>query len=250
MPLVEHRGRAAHPAPPVRAGRIRGRGRRRLGAGRAGARARGASGTPDSSSAPTSTSTTARRWPNGHRWAQAPGCHRWSCRSRPWATSTRRDDPVAGAGGPVATEVFAFGRMPLAFSARCFTARHHRLKKDECDFRCRDDADGMLLAPAGRQAFQIVNDPDPVARCTSSSKKTRRWRRPRALAAAVAVQPRLRRRRSRPSTPCQLRRTGRRGSGVLRRRACGGAGRRLRLAAARYGGGGGMSSALRRRRPG
>ena len=28
------------------------------------------------------------------------------------------------------TEVFAFGRMPLAFSARCFTARHRNLPKD------------------------------------------------------------------------------------------------------------------------
>ena len=34
------------------------------------------------------------------------------------------------------TEVFALGRMPLAFSARCFTARHHNLRKDECGFRC------------------------------------------------------------------------------------------------------------------
>jgi collagenase-like PrtC family protease len=32
------------------------------------------------------------------------------------------------------TEVFVFGRMPLAFSARCFTARHHNLNKDSCEF--------------------------------------------------------------------------------------------------------------------
>jgi len=66
-------------------------------------------------------------------------------------------DPVRGAGGPLLTEVFAFGRMPLAFSARCFTARHHRLKKDECDFRCRDDADGLLLATSEGEPFLVLN---------------------------------------------------------------------------------------------
>ena len=66
-------------------------------------------------------------------------------------------DPVNGTRGPVVTEVFAFGRMPLAFSARCFTARHHRLKKDECDFRCRDDADGLLLATSEGEPFLVLN---------------------------------------------------------------------------------------------
>jgi collagenase-like PrtC family protease len=65
--------------------------------------------------------------------------------------------PVAGPAGPVTTEVFAFGRMPLAFSARCFTARHHRLKKDACEFRCRDDADGLLLATGDDQPFLVLN---------------------------------------------------------------------------------------------
>ncbi|MBX3638267.1 MAG: U32 family peptidase [Rubrivivax sp.] len=67
------------------------------------------------------------------------------------------DDPVRGPAGPVVTEVFAFGRMPLAFSARCFTARHHRLKKDECDFRCRDDADGLLLLTGEGRPFLVLN---------------------------------------------------------------------------------------------
>ena len=66
-------------------------------------------------------------------------------------------DPVPGACGPIVTEVFGFGRMPLAFSARCFTARHHRLKKDTCEFRCREDADGLLLASGDRQPFLVLN---------------------------------------------------------------------------------------------
>ena len=36
---------------------------------------------------------------------------------------------IHAGGRLVPTEVFAYGRMPLAYSARCFTARHHRLNK-------------------------------------------------------------------------------------------------------------------------
>lgn len=55
------------------------------------------------------------------------------------------------------TEVFAFGRLPLAFSARCFTARAHNLGKDECGFRCADDPDGLLLSTREQQAFLTFN---------------------------------------------------------------------------------------------
>jgi collagenase-like PrtC family protease len=64
---------------------------------------------------------------------------------------------VLGAAGAVRSEVFGFGRLALAFSARCFTARHHRLTKDECDFRCRDDADGLVLATTEGQPFLVLN---------------------------------------------------------------------------------------------
>ncbi|MGQ3053322.1 MAG: U32 family peptidase [Roseateles sp.] len=57
----------------------------------------------------------------------------------------------------VQTEVWGFGRLPLAFSARCFTARHHRLQKDDCQFRCRDDADGLLLKTGEGVDFLALN---------------------------------------------------------------------------------------------
>lgn len=57
----------------------------------------------------------------------------------------------------VACEVFAFGRMPLALSARCFTARHHHLQKDSCEFRCLDDPDGLMLKTRDGQAFLTLN---------------------------------------------------------------------------------------------
>lgn len=55
------------------------------------------------------------------------------------------------------TEVFAYGRMPLAFSARCFTARHYNLPKDDCGFRCIEHADGQLLKTRDGEAFLVLN---------------------------------------------------------------------------------------------
>lgn len=55
------------------------------------------------------------------------------------------------------TEVFAYGRMPLAYSARCFTARHHNLPKDDCQYRCLDDAEGLTLRTREGQAFLTLN---------------------------------------------------------------------------------------------
>jgi collagenase-like PrtC family protease len=55
------------------------------------------------------------------------------------------------------TEVFAFGRMPLAFSARCFTARNRNLPKDDCRFSCIDHPDGMLMQTKEKQEFLVLN---------------------------------------------------------------------------------------------
>ncbi|WP_042882220.1 U32 family peptidase [Cupriavidus necator] len=54
-------------------------------------------------------------------------------------------------------EALVWGRMPLAFSARCFTARHHRLRKDSCEFRCMDYPDGLVAATGEGQAFFTLN---------------------------------------------------------------------------------------------
>lgn len=57
----------------------------------------------------------------------------------------------------VETELFAWGRLPLAFSARCFTARHFNLKKDDCQFRCLEFADGIRLDTREGQPFLAIN---------------------------------------------------------------------------------------------
>lgn len=68
-------------------------------------------------------------------------------------------DAVAAAVGarPVEAEVFAFGRLPLALSARCFTARHYGLNRDECEFRCLDHPDGLLLKTQEGEPFLALN---------------------------------------------------------------------------------------------
>lgn len=57
----------------------------------------------------------------------------------------------------VETEVFAFGKLPLAFSARCFTARHYGLNKDDCQFRCLEHDEAITLKTREGQAFLAIN---------------------------------------------------------------------------------------------
>lgn len=54
-------------------------------------------------------------------------------------------------------EVTAYGRLPLAYSARCFTARHFNLQKDSCEFRCLQFAEGMALKTREGEAFLNLN---------------------------------------------------------------------------------------------
>ena len=55
------------------------------------------------------------------------------------------------------TEVFAYGRLPLAYAARCFTARAYNRAKDDCQYVCLDHPDGMLLSTREDQDFLCLN---------------------------------------------------------------------------------------------
>jgi len=57
----------------------------------------------------------------------------------------------------VETEVFALGRLPLAYSARCYTARSHNLPKDNCQFKCLEYPDGRVLKTQEDQPFLVLN---------------------------------------------------------------------------------------------
>ncbi|WP_232463995.1 ubiquinone anaerobic biosynthesis protein UbiV [Brevundimonas diminuta] len=54
-------------------------------------------------------------------------------------------------------ELFAFGRLPLALSGRCYHARSHGLHKDACQFVCDQDPDGMTLRTLEGEPFLAVN---------------------------------------------------------------------------------------------
>lgn len=54
-------------------------------------------------------------------------------------------------------ELFAFGRLPLALSGRCYHARLHGLHKDACQFVCDRDPDGLEVATLEGDGFLALN---------------------------------------------------------------------------------------------
>ena len=83
------------------------------------------------------------------------GARRWIMPvelSRQTLASIQMERPVG-----VETEVFVYGRMPLAYSARCFTARYHNLPKDDCQYRCLNDPEGLTLSTREGEAVLTLN---------------------------------------------------------------------------------------------
>ncbi len=88
-------------------------------------------------------------------WMAGLGASRWVM-----PIDMRRDDlAILQAGRPpgLQTEVFAFGRLPLAYSARCFTARHANVPRDDCGFVCLRHPDGLLLSTRENEPFLVLN---------------------------------------------------------------------------------------------
>jgi collagenase-like PrtC family protease len=57
----------------------------------------------------------------------------------------------------VAIEVWGHGRLPLAISGRCYHARLHGSTKDNCQFACEDDPDGLDISTLDGQPFLAMN---------------------------------------------------------------------------------------------
>lgn len=89
------------------------------------------------------------------QWMASLGARRWVMPLE----MKRSDLAVLQQGRPegLQTEVFGYGRMPLAYSARCFTARHRNLPKDDCRFSCLEHPDGLLLKTRESEEFLVLN---------------------------------------------------------------------------------------------
>lgn len=64
---------------------------------------------------------------------------------------------IAQAHPALEIEIFAFGRLPLALSGRCYHARAHGLHKDSCRYVCDRDPDGMAVQTLEGAPFLAVN---------------------------------------------------------------------------------------------
>ena len=75
---------------------------------------------------------------------------------------------IAAALPEVAFEVFSFGRVPLAISARCYHARLNKLSNDNCRFVCDRDPDGLAVLTLDNEPFLAMNGVQTLSyACTS-----------------------------------------------------------------------------------
>ena len=64
---------------------------------------------------------------------------------------------IAAAVPQAVVEVWGFGRVPLAISARCYHARLHGRTKDSCQFVCEKDLDGLSVDTLDGENFLAIN---------------------------------------------------------------------------------------------
>ncbi|PSS57687.1 U32 family peptidase [Pseudomonas sp. BBP2017] len=98
---------------------------------------------------------------NGHALAQLQDCGmiRWVPPVECSAVLIRSiHDQVEALGRELPeVEVFAYGHLPLAYSARCFTARAENRPKDDCQFCCLNYPDGLALSSQEGQPLFTLN---------------------------------------------------------------------------------------------
>ncbi len=77
---------------------------------------------------------------------------------------------LAGAAVEVGSrvEVWAYGRIPLAISSRCYHARVHGLSKDSCQFVCANDPDGWATKTLDGADFLAVNGVQTLSHVTAN----------------------------------------------------------------------------------
>lgn len=87
------------------------------------------------------------------------GMHRWVMPvelSRDWLTKALIDTEKMGIRSQFEVEVLAHGHLPLAYSARCFTARSENKAKDDCELCCIKYPQGRTTnTQEGQQVFVL-----------------------------------------------------------------------------------------------
>lgn len=87
------------------------------------------------------------------------GMQRWTMPvelSRDWLSELLDECSARGLRNQFEVEVFAYGHLPLAYSARCFTARALNRAKDDCQLACLQYPQGMTAASQeGEQVFVL-----------------------------------------------------------------------------------------------
>ncbi|MEH6453067.1 MAG: U32 family peptidase [Psychromonas sp.] len=77
--------------------------------------------------------------------------------SRDWLSQTVQDCQDLGIRDQFEIEVFAHGYMPLAYSARCFTARSENKAKDDCELCCIKYPTGRPTTTQEDQQVFVLN---------------------------------------------------------------------------------------------
>ncbi len=67
------------------------------------------------------------------------------------------------AGLDTELEIMVFGRLPLAISARCYHARSAGLHKDNCQFVCGQDSNGLEVDTLDGDPFLAINGPQTLS---------------------------------------------------------------------------------------
>ena len=98
---------------------------------------------------------------NGHALAELIDCglQRWvppvECSGALLLSVLQQLDSLGVARPEV--EVFAYGHLPLAYSARCFTARAENRPKDDCQICCENYPEGIVLHSQEQEALFTLN---------------------------------------------------------------------------------------------
>ncbi|GAD28426.1 putative collagenase-like protease YhbV [Photobacterium leiognathi lrivu.4.1] len=77
--------------------------------------------------------------------------------SREWLSNTLTECEKLGIRNKFETEVFSYGYLPLAYSARCFTARAENRAKDDCETCCIKYPQGITVNSQENQKVFTLN---------------------------------------------------------------------------------------------